>query len=100
MGSVEQFVKIELFGQPFTFRALSEGKKAQEVADLFVREVARVQSQQSKQSPGITHTAILIIAALNIANENMELKKTRTDLARDLSERSKNLIRELDALLN
>jgi cell division protein ZapA (FtsZ GTPase activity inhibitor) len=42
----------------------------------------------------------LILAALNIANENIELKKNHSDLLKDISKRSKNLIRALDAVAN
>ena len=92
--------KRELFGQPYTFRADSKTKKAREIADILVKEVAKVQSQQAKDVPGITQTAILIIAALNIANENIELKRNVSELLQGISERSANLIHQLDARLN
>ena len=91
-----QLVTIELFGQPYTFKAEPESGKAQEVADILIKEVVKVQSQQTKETPGITQTAILIIAALNIANENMELKKNYSALLQDISERSESLIRKLE----
>ena len=97
---MEQLVTIELFGQPYTFRANSEAVKAKEVADLLMKEVAKVQSVQAKETPGITQVAIVIIAALNIANENMELKQNHSELLQDLSERSLSIIRKLDARLN
>ena len=95
-----QLVTIELFGQPYTFKAESESGKAQEVADILIKEVSKVQSQQPKETPGVTQTAILIMAALNIANENMELKKNYSALLQDISKRSENLIRKLEGGLN
>ena len=97
---MEQLVTIELFGQPYTFKADSRAKKAREVADILVKEVAKVQSQQAKETPGITQTAILIIAALNIANDNIELKRNVSELLQGISERSASLIRQLDTRLN
>jgi len=97
---VEQLVTVELFGQPYKFKAQTENAKAQQVADLLVNEVARVQSKQAKETPGINHIAILIIAALNIASENLEIKKNYTELVRDISERSAFLIRQLDARIH
>ena len=73
---------------------------AKEVADYLVKEVTRVEDQQSSQSSNITKIATLILAALNIANDNIELKKNHSDLLRDISERSANLIRALDAAIN
>ena len=95
-----QHVTINLFGQPYTFKAEAEDKNAQEVADILVKEVAKVQSKQGKETPGITQTAILIIAALNIASENIELKKNCVDLLQNISKRSAHLIHRLDAGLN
>ena len=93
---MEKTVTIELFGQPHTFKANSEVTKEQEVADLLVKEVARVENQQSEQSSNISKLAILMLAALNIANENMELKRNYSDFLRDVTNRTSKLIQTLD----
>jgi cell division protein ZapA (FtsZ GTPase activity inhibitor) len=93
---LEETVTIELFGQPHTFKANLEVAKVKEVADLLVEEVARVENQQSGQSPNISKLAILMLAALNIANEHMELKRNYTELLRDVTTRSTKLIHTLD----
>jgi len=97
---VEQLITIELFGQPYKFKSAPETDNAQEVAEVLVKEVGRIQDQQSKEAPGITQIAILILAALNIANENMELKKNYSTLQETVSKRSDTLKRLLDAELN
>ncbi|MDX2499231.1 MAG: cell division protein ZapA [Deltaproteobacteria bacterium] len=93
---MEETVTIELFGQPHTFKANLEVAKVKEVADLLVEEVARVENQQSGQLPNISKLAILMLAALNIANEHMELKRNYTELLRDVTTRSTKLIHTLD----
>ena len=93
---MEETVTIELFGQPHTFKANLEVAKVKAVADLLVEEVARVENQQSGQSPNISKLAILMLAALNIANEHMELKRNYTELLRDVTTRSTKLIHTLD----
>ena len=93
---MEQIVTIELFGQPHTFKANSEVTKEKEVADFLVREVTRVENQQSGQSSNISKLAILMIAALNIANEHMELKRNYSKLMRDVTNRTSKLIHTLD----
>ncbi len=97
---MEQLITIELFGQPYKFKSAPETENAQEVADVLVKEVGRIQDQQSEEAPGITQIAILILAALNIANENMELKKNYSTLQETVSKRSDTLKRLLDAELN
>jgi cell division protein ZapA (FtsZ GTPase activity inhibitor) len=96
---LEKTVTIELFGQPHTFKANSEVTQEREVADLLVKEVARVQNQQSGQSSNISKLAILMIAALNIANEHMELKRNYTKFHRDISDRTSKLIHTLDSMV-
>ena len=94
---MEELVTIELFGQPYTFKAESEATNAEEIADFLVKEVARVEAQHSGKTSDMPKLTILILAALNIANENYELKANYSDFLRKISERSKNLISVLDA---
>jgi len=93
---LEQLVTIELFGQPYTFKTESDITNAKEVADYLVKEVAKVETEHSSKS-SVTKFATLILAALNIANENIEQKRKYSDLLIHISQKSANLIRELDA---
>ncbi len=96
---MEQLVTIELFGQPYTFKTESDIADAKEVADYLVKEVTRFETQHSSKSSD-TKFGTLILAALNIANENIELKKKHSDLLIDISKQSANLIRALDVAVN
>ena len=96
---MEQLVTIEIFGRPYTFKAESEATKAKEVVDFLKREITKVETQQSDKSPGITKLAILILAALNIANENFDLKINHSDLLGQISKRSERMIQKLDDYL-
>ena len=98
--ALEQMVTIELFGQPYTFKAESDVETAKAVADLLVKEVDKVQNQQSGPVSNISNLTILILAALNIANENMELKRNHSQILNDISERSTGLIRRLDEFVH
>ncbi len=93
---MEELVTIELFGQTHTFKANSEVTKAKEVADLLVTEVSRIEDQQSNQSSNMSKLAILMLAALNIANDHMELKRNHARLLHDVTDRTANLIHTLD----
>ncbi len=92
---MEQLVTIELLGQSYTFKAEADSSNAKEVADLLVKEVAKVETELSTKS-SIAKQTILILAALNIASENYKLEKKYSDMLQNISERSANLIRELD----
>ncbi len=93
---MEQLVTIELFGQPYTFKTQSEMSRAKEVADYLVNEVTRVESQQLNGSKGLNRETIMILAALNIARDCLELKRDRTNIMSEISDRSLALIRKLD----
>ena len=93
---MEQMVTIELFGQAYTFKAESEIETAKAVADLLVEEVDKVQQQQTGQLSNISNLTILILAALNIANENMELKRNHSKFFDDVSQRSARIIGQLN----
>ena len=93
---MEQIVTIELFGQTHTFKATSEVAKAKEVADLLVKEVTRVEDQQSNQSSNMSKLTVLMLAALNIANEHLELKRNHFKLLHDVTDRTANLIHSLE----
>jgi cell division protein ZapA (FtsZ GTPase activity inhibitor) len=89
-------VTIELFGQPHTFKADTEVAKANEVADLLKREVEKVQGQQTGLSAHIPKLTIMILAALNIANNIIQLKKDTGDLVDQMAKRCETLNRMLD----
>ena len=93
---MEEIVTIELFGQTHTFKANSEVTKAKEVADLLVTEVNRVEDQQLSQSSNMSKLTILMLAALNIANDHLELKRNHSKLLYDISDRTANLIHTLE----
>jgi cell division protein ZapA (FtsZ GTPase activity inhibitor) len=93
---LEQLVTIELFGKQHTFKAESEDDKAKEVADLLTKEVSRVKGQQSGGSSAASDLTTLMLAALNIAHQKLELENRYSKFMLDLSERSQKLIRQLD----
>ena len=96
---MEQFVTIELFGQNYTFKTETDAQKAQKVVDLLQKEVAEVETEQSRQSQHISKLAILIGAALNIANAHFELKRNHSELLESLSQKSADLRRALDSIV-
>lgn len=94
---MEQIVTVELFGQRYTFSVDSDSVEAQRVADYLVEEVKKVEAEQTGKKADITKRTILILAALNIAHENYELKSNHQDLLESISKRSAKTVRLLDA---
>ncbi len=93
---MDEIVTIELFGQTHTFKANSEVTKAKAVADLLVKEVSRIEDQQANQSSNMSKLTILMLAALNIANDHLELKRDHSKLLHDVTDRTASLIHSLE----
>ena len=93
---MDDIFTIELFGQTHTFKADSEVTQAKAVADLLVEEVCRIEDQQANQSSNMSKLTILMLAALNIANDNIVLKTNHAKLLHDIADRTKDLIHTLD----
>ena len=93
---MEQFVTIDILGQSYTFKTDSEVFTAAEVADFLVKEVEKVESQHSVKTLDVTKFTILILAALNIADENFQIKKNNSEFLNDISQRLNRIIRTLD----
>ena len=94
---MDEIFSIELFGQTHTFKADSEVTKAKAVADLLVKEVSRIEDQQAIQSSNMSKLTILMLAALNIANDNIALKTNHAKFLHNMADRTADLIQTLDS---
>ena len=94
---MDQHVTINIFGQPFTFASETDTARAQAVAGQLESEIARIEEQQSGVQSEKAKIAILISAALNIANENFELKTNYSELLHNVEIQSKRLLQRLEA---
>ena len=93
---MEQLVTIELFGKKHTFKAESDVQQAKEIAEVLVKEVSRIENKQSGRSSAESNLTTLMLAALNIAHQNRDLENRYSEFRQNLSDRSLNLIRQLD----
>jgi len=93
---LDQLVTIKILGQPFSFTFEANTEQARAVADQLESEVARIEEQQSGNKSEKAKIAILISAALNIANENYELKSNYSELLHNVEIQSKRLLQLLE----
>ncbi len=96
---MEQYVKIDIFGKQYTFKAETEFSHAKEVADLLVKEVRRVELRQPDFPASNNPLGIMILTALNIANDNIEIKKNHSEFLNEISDKSVKLLNKLDDCL-
>jgi cell division protein ZapA (FtsZ GTPase activity inhibitor) len=89
---------ITLLGKRLRFKADEDVADAKRVADLLSREVDKV-AEKEKHAVGMDNFTKLTQAALNIANDFVELQKYYAELQKDVSERSLALIKSINARL-
>ena len=96
---MEQVLTIEILGQPFTFKADSDESNAKAVADFVVKSVDQARKQCAQKTLSPDKGAVLILTALNIANEYFDLREKHQKLLQDISRRSTNLLNTLSSQL-
>lgn len=89
-------ITIKLFGRSYTFKTESDVNKANEVADILVSEVEKIQEKASGQAPEMTKFTILMLVALNMASEIYELKQNQSHFRSKLNEKSNRLSKLLE----
>ncbi|MDD2604093.1 MAG: cell division protein ZapA [Desulfobacterales bacterium] len=97
---MNQLLHIDLFGRTYTFKTDAVGPQAEAVAASLASEVGRITSTQSGQIAETSKLTVMMLAALNIANENYELKSDRTTVQHQLRRRTNRLIQTLDNALS
>ena len=95
---MDQHVTIEIFGHPFTFKADRDISKAKEVAAYLEEEVGKVERQLTDASVSINKRAILILAALNIANEYFEMKENQAVLLEMMAQKTTGILDSLNTV--
>ena len=89
---MDRLITIELFGQTYTFRASGGVSQPEEVAGYVAGEIEKARA--AGETPSKLDTVIL--AALNMANDYFEMRRSRQELVRDIDERCKVLIEHID----
>ena len=91
---------IEVLGQPFTFKTDSDVSEANTVAEFVAKSANDVSVQCASQVPKPDKRAILILTALNISSELLDLKKKHQELVDHINQRSAHLLDTLNTQAN
>jgi cell division protein ZapA (FtsZ GTPase activity inhibitor) len=93
---LDQVLTIDVLGQPFTFAADANVYDAKAVADYLIKSVDQARAQCAQKTSFPDKGAILVLTALNITGEFLELKKKYDQLLHDINQRSANLLHTLE----
>jgi cell division protein ZapA (FtsZ GTPase activity inhibitor) len=90
---VDRLISIELFGQAYTFKTRGQVSQAEEITNYVAGEIEKAWT--AGEAPSQLDTVIL--AALNIANDYFEVRRSRQNLVKNIDKRCKILIEHIDA---
>jgi cell division protein ZapA (FtsZ GTPase activity inhibitor) len=88
---VEQIITIEILGEAFRFKADEGDLSAEEIAQLLTDEVHKVASQFPAHALKTNKLAILVLAALNISKQYVELLNQHSRFLESVSSRANRL---------
>lgn len=93
---MEKLITLNIFGQSYTFRAGPEVENADAVAALLEKKIKEIENQKAGNLTEVKKLTILISVALNVTNENINLKNKQSNLMQNLSRKSEKLVQLLD----
>jgi cell division protein ZapA (FtsZ GTPase activity inhibitor) len=96
---LNQLLNINLFGRTYTFKTDAVGPQAEAVAASLAGEVGRISATQTGQSTEMSKLTVMMMAALNFANEIYEMKSDQADIENQMARRTIRLIQTLDNAL-
>lgn len=94
--SLDEIVKIELFGVEFRFRAEGSEVDAKKVAEYLKHHVVMAENQFEFKSSDKNKLAILLLAAMNISKDFHELKLEHSKLEAYVYQRMASLVKKID----
>ncbi len=88
---MEQLIRIDVFGQTYTFKADAGKTDPRMVADFLMEAVRKLESGQSSPAASSNQFILLLQAALNITSEHMQLKQQLTEMSQRISKQTERL---------
>ncbi len=88
---MEQVIKIELLGETVKFKSEETRSNLKEILSYLLKELHKVEDQFPSQTLKTNKSAILVMTALNISKQYVELANSHSDFINNVSSRVKKL---------
>ncbi len=88
---MEQVIKIEVLGESFKFKSDANRDDLKEILRYLKTELHKVEKQFPPHALKTSKTAILVMTALNISKQYVELSNSHMDLKETVSARASKL---------
>lgn len=93
---MEQVIKIELLGETFKFKSDENRKNLKEILSYLMNELHKVEEQFPPHALKTNKLAIVVMTALNISKQYIELTNSHSDLLETVSSRTLKLDEMID----
>lgn len=93
----ESVFTVDLFGQTFRFRQDASGGDPKEILEILYREVRKIENAHRGSAVYGNKMALLIMAALNVCQEVLDLRHEKEQILNDIEKNSQHVIQLLDA---
>jgi cell division protein ZapA (FtsZ GTPase activity inhibitor) len=94
--SLDEIIKIDLFGEEFRFKPDGQVKNPKKVAQYLTNYIQEAEGMFQNKSSGRNKLAILLLAAMNLSKDFHELKLQHSDLEKDVENKISSLINKID----
>ena len=94
---MEQVIKIEILGETFKFKSDANRQNLKEVLRHLMTELHKVEEQFPPHALKTNKVAIMVMTALNISKQYVELANNHTDFLEIVSTRTSKLHKMIES---
>jgi cell division protein ZapA len=92
----DKLIQVEIYGQRYSLRASDEADEA--YVEAVAAHVDRKMREIAQTTPTVDSFKVAVLAAVNIADEYMQLRNERRDLDAHIAERTRRIGELLDGV--
>jgi cell division protein ZapA (FtsZ GTPase activity inhibitor) len=82
--SLDEIIKIDLFGEEFRFKPDEQVKNPEKIAQRLTEYIQEAEGMVQNKNSGRNRIAILLLAAMNLSRDFHELKQQYSELENDV----------------
>ena len=94
--SLDEIIKIDLFGEEFRFKPDEQVKDTDKVVQFLKTHIEEAGKLFQYKSSGKNKMAILLLAAMNLSKEYHELKDNYSELENSVANRISSMVEKID----
>ena len=94
--SLDEIIKIDLFGEEFGFKPDEQVKNPEKIAQSLTEYIQEAEGMVRNKNSGRNRIAILLLAAMNLSRDFHELKLQYSELENEVEKKISVLMNKID----